>query len=73
MHTFVRIFLGIWFTGLLAVEFRLASTSTNSANLLLPAAFAFFGLLLVYWGKKLSVNDEADIAKYLRNILGLRS
>jgi hypothetical protein len=83
MHFFVRIFLTIWFTGVIVIGGRMASFSINSflagrptantyVGLFFPPLLLLSGLFMVYWCKTLGTNDEAQIVTFLRNTLSAR-
>jgi hypothetical protein len=80
MHFFVRIFLTIWFAGVMAIGGRMASFSVNSllagrpiedsyVGLIFPTVLLLCGLLIVYWCKTLGTDDEAQIVAFLRGTL----
>lgn len=78
MHFFVRVFLTIWFTGLIAITWKLAAAlmADSGANVSLGACLAvmlaLFGVLLVYWGKRLGADDETQMLAFLRSTLDAR-
>ncbi len=84
MHFFVKIFLSIWFTGVIAVGGRITVLFIKSLltgrpiigatylDLIYPAALFLCGLLIVYWCKLLAQDDEAQILGCLQRILDAR-
>lgn len=83
MHFIVRIFLSIWFTGVIAIGGKMAllsfkgiamaqPTSETYVGLFFPVALFLCGLLMVYWGKTLGTDDEVEIMKFLQNTLHSR-
>jgi hypothetical protein len=83
MHFFVKIFLTIWFTGLIAIGGNVAIMAVGSivagrptANacfgLSFVAALLLFGVLLIYWGKVLGSDDESHILGFLQHSLDSR-
>ncbi len=80
MHFFIRIFLSMWFTAVIAIGGRIAIFSIKSLvagrssedtyiGLLVPGALILCGLLMVYWCKTLGTDDEAQIVTFLQNAL----
>jgi hypothetical protein len=80
MHFFVRIFLSIWFTGVIVIGGRMAifsipnlaaglPTEDMYIGLLFPGALFLCGLLMVYWCKTLGMDDEDQIVTFLQNTL----
>jgi hypothetical protein len=80
MHFFVRIFLSIWFTGVIAIGGRIVIFSIQSlvarrptedtyVGLFYPGVLFLCGLLMVYWCKTLGTDDEAQIVTFLQHTL----
>jgi hypothetical protein len=83
MHFIVKILLGIWFTGVAAIGGKLAVISVKSiangratGDTYVPLIYAMLlllcGLLIVYWGKTLGTDDEAQILAFLQHRLNSR-
>jgi hypothetical protein len=83
LHAFVRIFLALWFGGLIIISAKIAVLSikeilmkqTTTQTYIGPfprAAFLLCGLIMVYWGKVLGSDDEARIVAFLQNTLNAR-
>ena len=83
MHFFVRMFLTIWFAGVIGIGGKMALVSAESIatgrpvehvyiGLFFPTALLFAGILIVYSGKTLGVDDEAQILKFLQHRLNCR-
>ena len=80
MHFFVRIFLSIWFTVVIAIGGRIVIFSIQSlvarrptedtyVGLFYPGVLFLCGLLMVYWCKTLGTDDEAQIVTFLQHTL----
>jgi hypothetical protein len=82
MHAFVKIFLGVWFGGLTAIEGWMLtaylSGFTVGQGLLeepfvaisFPVALMLGGLLMVHWCKNLAKDDEMQIVQFLQRTMG---
>lgn len=84
MHWFVRIFLGMWFGFFTILELLFVSSyirgfglslalRANPLLVLLPFAFIFCVLLMVYWSKELATDDETRITEFLERTMRARA
>jgi len=83
MNFLVRIFLSMWFVGLAAIGGSMAIVSQRAlidgqaaenvyVGLFFPCALFLCGLLMVYWGKRIGMDDEAQIVTFLQRTLDAR-
>jgi hypothetical protein len=70
MHSFVRIFLGVWFGFFITTEVWFLISLELRVAMLLPLAFILCGLLMVYSGKDLAMDDKNRITHFLERSMG---
>jgi hypothetical protein len=84
MNFFIRIFVSMWFVGVVSIGGSKAIVSLRAlingqpaenvyVGLFFPCALFLCGLLMVYWGKRLGTDDEAQIVTFLQRTLDARS
>lgn len=79
MHIFVKIFMTVWFTGVISISVFMAVQVIKEADagkaffvtpaLLIPMVMVLFGILIVKLGKWFSRNDIAYISRIVEDAL----
>lgn len=84
MQLFIRVFLTIWFTGLIGIGGRITifsiqhhlpgqSLAETYRGVFFPGVLLLCGVFMVYWLKVLGADDEEEVASFLRRTLNAQS
>jgi len=84
MHCFVKLLMGVWFTGIGAIIILVTPLSIRSlltgrpiaqnptVGLFFPPLLFVCGLLMVHWGNQIGKDDKVHILHFLQQTLNAR-